>query len=118
MHQYKNLKIWTKGMELAKNIYQFTHTLPTSEKFGLISQLQRACVSVPLNIAEGAGRNSNKEFAHFLDITNGSLCELETCLLLSVSLNYCEDNEINAIIQQIDELQKMIFQFRKTILNF
>lgn len=117
MHQYKNLKIWQKGMELAKSIYQFTRTLPSSEKFGLISQLQRACVSVPLNIAEGAGRNSNKEFAHFLDISNGSLCEIETCLLLSVSLNYCIDNETEAIIRQVDELQKMIFQFRKTILN-
>ncbi len=74
-------------MELTKSVYQLVLELPTDEKFGLISQIKRSSISIPSNIAEGAGRNSNKEFKHFLSIANGSVYELQTQLILLIDLN-------------------------------
>jgi len=83
MHNFKDLRVWQKSIELTTDIYKLLASFPTDEKFGLISQLKRAAVSVPSNIAEGAGRNSNKEFNHFLSISLGSLFELKTQLIIS-----------------------------------
>ena len=87
MHKVEDLKIWKKSMELTKSVYQLVLELPTDEKFGLISQIKRSSISIPSNIAEGAGRNSNKEFKHFLSIANGSVYELQTQLILFIDLN-------------------------------
>lgn len=78
MHNYKELNIWKKSLNLAVDVYVLTQKFPAEEKFGLISQLRRCAVSVPSNIAEGAGRKSNKEFSQFLSISYGSLCEMDT----------------------------------------
>ncbi len=79
---YRDLLVWQKGIELAKTVYRLTSTFPAEEKYGLVSQLCRAAVSVPSNIAEGSGRHSPKEFVQHLRIAYGSLCELETQLLI------------------------------------
>ena len=83
MHNFKDLRVWQKSIQLTTDIYKLLASFPTDEKFGLISQLKRSAVSVPSNIAEGAGRNSNKEFNHFLSISLGSLFELKTQLIIS-----------------------------------
>lgn len=88
MRNFRNYKVWIGSMNLVKKIYQITSTFPSSEKFGLISQVRRSAISIPSNIAEGAGRKSEKEFLRFLEISTGSAFELETQLLLAEGLGY------------------------------
>lgn len=88
---HHDLQVWQLGMELVKVVYRITGNFPDSEKFGLCSQMQRAAVSVPSNISEGAARAGQKEFLHFLAVARGSLCELETQVLISRELGYIED---------------------------
>lgn len=106
MNKLQDLKIWQKSIELAKEIYMIVSTLPKDEKFGLQSQIKRWATSVPSNIAEGAGRNSKKEFHHFLGIANGSLYELQTQLILSTELDFIGMPELDPILNKIVELQK------------
>ena len=82
----KSWVFWKKSIELAVDVYALTKHFPSEEKFGLVSQLRRAAISVPSNIAEGAGRKSDKEFCQFLSISYGSLCELDTQLIISAHL--------------------------------
>jgi len=82
MHNFKDLKVWQKSMDLAIDIYKATSLFPRDEKFGLVSQIKRCSVSIPSNIAEGSGRGSDKEFNHFLNISQGSAFELETQLII------------------------------------
>ena len=117
MHQYKELNIWKKSMELAVEIYAQTQKFPAEEKFGLVSQLRRCAISVPPNIAEGAGRKSDKEFCRFLSIAYGSLCELETQLIISMHLDYIKDNESTGFSDKITELQKMIYKLINKLNN-
>jgi len=115
MHNLKELKIWNKAMDLAVNVYKATSVFPSDEKFGLTSQSRRAAVSIPSNIAEGAGRNSKKEFAHFLGIANGSSFELQTQLVISNKLNLIDGDLLNELLNQIDELQKMSYSFQQML---
>jgi four helix bundle protein len=115
MHNFRQLQIWKEGMEVAKATYLVLGNLPVSEKFGLISQISRCAVSVPSNIAEGSSRSSNKEFAHFLSISLGSLFELETQLLLSIELGFIKDN-LDNLLTSIIQLQKKISTFKKTLI--
>ena len=117
MHNLKELKIWNKAMDLTVEVYNATSSFPSDEKFGLISQSRRSAVSIPSNIAEGAGRNSNKEFANFLGIANGSSYELQTQLVISNKLNLINDDLLDNLLKQIDELQKMNFAFQKMLLS-
>jgi four helix bundle protein len=109
---YKDLLVWQKGMTLVKSIYALTAMFPREERYGLTSQLRRAAVSVPSNIAEGQARQSTKEFLQFISHAESSLAELETQLLLSVDLAFVQKNEISAALQEIDELQKMLSGLR------
>src|SRR5205823_14298572 len=86
---YKDLQVWQKGMDLARRVYLLTRTFPSDEKFGLVSQMRRAAVSVPSNLAEGQARNTTGEFVQFISHAEGSLAELDTQLRLSVSLGIC-----------------------------
>jgi four helix bundle protein len=117
MHQYKELKLWQKAMELVTEIYREMTTFPSSERFGLTMQMQRSAVSIPSNIAEGAGRRTKADFAKFLDITQGSLNELETQIILAERLGYFEIDKVGRIQGEINELQKMnyslIYSLRK-----
>ncbi|MFM2224646.1 MAG: hypothetical protein RJA07_848 [Bacteroidota bacterium] len=115
MHRYKDLKVWQKAMELAKEVYEITASFPKEEKYGLTSQINRSVVSVPSNIAEGAGRNSKNEFVHFLSIASGSLCELETQLILSVAFKYFENKKLEELSERIKELQNMIFKLQQSL---
>jgi len=115
MNNYKELKVWQKSMTLLKEIYSATKDFPKEEKFGLISQIQRAAVSIPSNIAEGCGRHSNKEFFQFLSIAQGSSYELETQLIIAKELNYMPEVSFESINSQIQEVQKMLFAFKKII---
>jgi four helix bundle protein len=101
MHNFKELKIWQKSRE--------------SERFGLISQLQRAAVSIPANIAEGSGRNSDKDFSRFLDISLSSAFEIKTEVYLCFDLGYINENKLIDLSGKIQEVQKMIFSFKKTL---
>jgi four helix bundle protein len=86
IRDHKDLRVWKEGMRLAVDIYQITKSLPRDERFGIVAQMRRAAVSVPTNIAEGAGRRTAADFARFLAIARGSLAELETQLLLCEEL--------------------------------
>jgi len=90
MADYRKLEVWMAARKLAVKAYQFSEKLPSAEKFGLKSQIQRAAVSVVANIAEGAGRGSDKEFARFIRISIGSLNELDTLMLIAIDLNQTE----------------------------
>ncbi len=104
MKTHKDLDVWKNSMEFAKNIYTLTKNFPVEELYGLTSQMRRAAVSVPSNIAEGAARNSKKEFRHFLYISLGSIAELETHLLLSKKLGFSHNEEL---LVQLDSIRKM-----------
>ena len=101
--------IWRKGLDLAKTVYLITKEFPEDEKYGLISQIRRAAVSVPSNIAEGQSRYSVKEFVHFLYIAKGSLAELHTHFRLSFELKYITKEQYETFFESIDELQRMIY---------
>jgi four helix bundle protein len=118
MHKLEDLKIWKKSIKLTRAIYKLSSELPSDEKFGLISQIKRSSTSIPSNIAEGAGRSSNKEFKHFLSIANGSAYELQTQLILLVELNLIKENKIKPIIETCIEIQKMNYSFQKKLSQY
>lgn len=117
MHKYKNLTVWVNSIELSVSIYQLTKSFPTEEKFGLISQLRRCAVSVPSNIAEGAGRNSNNEFLHFLGIANGSLSELGTQLVIAQQLKYMTTEQLLVCEEKIAQVQNKLIKLQTTFKN-
>ena len=117
MHKVESFKIWQKSIELTKLVYEVVISLPSDEKHGLISQIKRSFVSIPSNIAEGAGRNSNKEFKYFLSVANGSAYELHTQLILTAELNLISKNKIQPVLDLIIEVQKMNYAFQKNIEN-
>lgn len=117
MHNFKELKIWQKSRILAKEIYLLTKNFPVEEKFGLANQMRRSVVSISSNIAEGTGRDSDKDFTRFLSISLASAFELETQIIIASDLEYITDKECISISEKVQESQKMIFGFRKTILN-
>ncbi len=118
MHKFKDLKVWQKSVELATDIYKLTSTYPSEEKFGLVSQMRRCVVSIASNIAEGAGRNTKKDFSNFLSIAYGSCCELNTQLIISCNLNYITQNQLKEIESCIEEIQKMLFSLKNTLFQF
>lgn len=115
MHKVEDLKIWNKSIELAKSVYQLVAELPADEKFGLNSQIKRCSISIPSNIAEGAGRNSNKEFKHFLSIANGSAYELQTQLILATELNFINKDKVQPVINTCIGIQKMNYSFQQKL---
>ena len=111
---HKNLDVWSKSIQLVTIIYDLTNDFPKSEEFGLKSQIRRSAVSIPSNIAEGAGRMNKKEFIHFLYISLGSLSELDTQLIIAGNLkyiNYMEDlsNTILSIKQMLNGLINSLY---------
>lgn len=115
MNNYKELKVWQKSMDLVERVYFLTSSFPVEEKYGLTSQIQRSAVSIPSNIAEGAGRNSNNEFRNFLGIANGSINELSTQLTLSIRIGYTNESELNSVFNLLDKIQKINFTLIKKI---
>jgi four helix bundle protein len=109
VRNYKDLLIWQKGIDLAKEIYKLTSGFPDSEKYGLSNQLRRAAVSIPSNIAEGHSRKSDKEFGHFLRIALGSCAEVDTQLIIAAELDYVAKDVAYTLSAHVVEIQKMIY---------
>lgn len=106
MSSYRNLEVWKQSFHITKQVYDLCSKLPDTEKYGLISQIQRSAVSIPSNIAEGQQRNSGKEFKHFLSIARGSAAELSTQLLLIQDIYKIDCTEL---ITSIENIQKMLY---------
>ncbi len=106
MKTHKDLDVWQAAIDLAKEVYETTRSYPEEEKFGLVSQMRRCAVSVPSNIAEGAARNSNKEFLHFLYIALGSISELDTQIEISKAVDIAD-------VKKLQELQERVVRVRK-----
>ncbi len=111
MRKYKDLKIWIRSVDLTTRIYELTSRFPVEEKYGLVSQMRRYSISVPSNIAEGAGRSFDKEFKRFLDIAFGSLYELQTQLIVSTKLRLVDEPTFENIENEIIEIQKMMYTY-------
>jgi four helix bundle protein len=118
MHKFKELNVWQKSVDLAVEVYSLTKKFPAVERFGLVTQLNRSAVSIPSNIAEGAGRNSNNEFNHFLGITIGSSYELETQLIISEKLNFVGNEELNILLKKVNDVQNMAYGLKSSLHKF
>ncbi len=108
MRPHERLEVWNQAVDFVVIIYKLTEGFPKEEKFGLTSQVRRAAVSVPANIAEGAARQSNKEFAHFLSNAQGSASELETELLIAYQLGYLNETGYHDARASLDTIGRML----------
>ncbi|MCO6043693.1 four helix bundle protein [Aeoliella sp. ICT_H6.2] len=115
IESFKDLKVWQLGMELSERVYNMTKTFPDEEKFGLTSQMRRAVVSVPANIAEGHARNSTKEYMRFLSIAVGSLAEVETFVELSIRLSYVTAERTSQLLESIAEQRRMLRGLQRSL---
>jgi len=115
MSTFRDLKIWQKSMDLVTNIYQKTEEFPDSEKYGLVSQIRRSAVSIPSNIAEGYGRNSNGEFQRYLNISMGSLFELQTQIEIAQNLDYFENDSGAKMYNMSREIERMMSSFMRSL---
>jgi four helix bundle protein len=117
IRNYADLIAWQKAMTLAESIYQTTQQLPREERYGLTSQMRRAAVSIPSNIAEGEGRSSDGQLLHGLTVSYGSLRELETQLLLSRRLRLVKEAEIRSLFEQCEEVGRLLNGLMRTVRN-
>lgn len=115
LKSYRDLEVWQKAMDLVVMCYQMTKKFPKSEIYGLSSQLQRAAISVPSNIAEGRQRQHSKEFLQHLSIAYASLAEVETHILIAGRLDYTDERQINNILDQTAEIGRMLNGLRRSI---
>ena len=114
---FRDLIVWQKSIELVTTVYELTKGFPATENYGLTSQVQRAAVSIPSNIAEGFGRRSNQDFARFLQMAKGSLFELQTQLEIANNLNYLNQDQLGSFGQSSLEIEKMLGSLISKILN-
>ena len=114
MVDYKKLRIWSEGVDLVKDIYDLTKSFPQEEIYGLTSQMRRAAVSVPCNIAEGSQRGSRKDFSRFLTTAKGSCAELDTQIIISHKLDLVTENVREEFSRKIDILIRSISRFRQS----
>lgn len=117
INNYKELIVWQKAVELTVLIYSVINDFPKDERFRLISQITRSSVSIPSNIAEGAGRGSKKEFSHFLSIAMGSCFEMETQIIIANKLGWIKEEKFQDLNNRKDEIQKMIFGLKQSLEN-
>ena len=115
MRDFRKLKVWEKAHHFTLQIYRITKNFPSDERFGLTVQLRRAAASVPTNIAEGCGRDSERELARFMSIAAGSASEVEYQLLLACDLNYIQDETYRELNQQVNEIKRMLNGFIKKL---
>jgi len=115
MHNYKELNVWKKARAFVKEVYLLAGNFPKEEKYGLASQIQRAVVSIPSNIAEGAGRVTSNEFHYFLNVAIASSFEVETQLILAFDLNYISEEDLEYALINVQEIQKMLTGLMKSI---
>jgi len=115
LRDFRKLQVWEKSHKLALIVYRKTDSFPKSEIFGLTSQIRRAIISIPTNIAEGCGRKSKKEFLYFLNIAFGSASELQYLIFLSFELKYLDKTTENPILEEIGEIKMMLCSLIKTV---
>jgi four helix bundle protein len=115
LKNYRELKVWQRSYRLCLEIYKITKRFPNEERYGLTSQIRRAAVSVPSNIAEGYGRKTTPEYIRFLYIAYGSICELETQILLSGDLRYIETGKLEILQEGIGEVERMLKALTKSL---
>ncbi len=115
VQNYRDLLVWQKAMKLAKATYVLTASFPAEQKYTLVNQMQRAAISVPANIAEGRSRHTGNEFTYFLNIARGSLAELETYILLSTDLGYADTANAEQMLNDANEITKMLFGLRESL---
>ena len=113
---YKNLIVWQKSIDLVRQIYKLTGQFPGEEKFGIVSQMRRAAVSIPSNIAEGQARRTTPDFIRFISNAEGSLAELDTQLIISVELEFCSKEKTAACFSLIEENRRMLNALRRKLL--
>ena len=111
-HNFKKLEIWNRSRSLVKEIYLLTKFYPKEELYGLTSQLRRAAISIPSNIAEGVSRSTDPQIVHFLDISIASSCEVETQLYLSFDLDYISEFDLNRLSDEISQIRRMTMRFQ------
>jgi four helix bundle protein len=114
---FRDLRVWQAGIDLVRDVYEVTSTFPRSEVYGLASQMQRAAVSVPSNIAEGHARESTKEYLKHLSIAQASLAELETQLEIARQLNYIPEELATSLFEKITSLGRQLFALRNALMN-
>ena len=117
LQDYKNIKVWQKSYKLVLSVYKLTEEFPNHELYALTSQLRRAAASIPTNIAEGCGRNTDKDFARFLDIASGSASETDYHLLLSKDLKFIDAEHYKSLYEQLTEIRKMLSSLIRKIRN-
>ena len=115
VRSHRDLKVWQIALDMTETLYRTTVDWPKTEQYGLVNQVRRAAVSVPANIAEGAGRRTPGEFMHFIGIARGSLAELETLLIIARRLGYIEEPSFRAITDDLFELGRMTTGLLKSI---
>jgi four helix bundle protein len=115
LRSYQELKVWQVGMQIAREAYLLSKGFPKDEIYGLVTQMRRAAVSVPANIAEGHARESTKEFLRFLLVARGSLAELETHVLLAQDLGYCRADQANQVLQKCHEEGRMLRGLQRSL---
>jgi len=114
-HNFLHLEIWKRSRKLVKLTYNVTKPFPSEEKFGLTSQMRRAAVSIPSNIAEGCGRDTDAQLKHFIGNAIGSLCELETQVYLSFDLEYIPESIMSVLVKEITEIRRMSMSFQNRL---
>jgi four helix bundle protein len=112
---YRDLEVWQKAMQVVKKVYLLTKDFPPSELYGLTSQMRRAAISIPANIAEGWGRRYTAEFIQFLRQANGSRTELETLLLLSVEINLCSPEVVHPILDELQVVGRQLNNLERSL---
>ncbi len=115
MQRFTELRVWQRSHALALDVYRITATFPEAERFGIISQIRRAAVSTASNIAEGAKRQSRREYVRFLNVAEGSLAETESLLRLSHDLGFADDVVVGELVRESEELARMLHGFRRAV---
>ena len=115
MHNFRELRIWQRAMDFVEKVYKTTAAFPTEERYGLVSQLRSCAVSIPSNIAEGAGRASNKQFKYFLEIAMGSCNEVQTQIELGFRLKFITQEEYSHMVDEGTQIFKMILAFYNSL---
>jgi four helix bundle protein len=117
MRNFRDLEVWKEAIEIVKKVYTITSSFPITEKYGLVSQMNKSAVSIPSNIAEGCSRKTSIDFARFIEIGLGSSFELETQIIIATNLDYISNEQAEIIIAELNILQKRINALREAILN-
>ncbi len=112
---HRKLDVWKKSMEFVKDLYKATEAFPKAEIYGLTSQMRRAAISIPSNLAEGAAKKGNREFRQFLNIAQGSISELDTQIELSLMLEYLDSSIYDSLMNELNTISKMLFGLSKSL---